>query len=361
MDEERNADGPRAGAVAPFPLPSLAARLRLAALLPFAARAPFAVLLPLAALLPSVALPPAAAKAAVEPPRTLEIPGERVFPESLTSTPDGTVIVGGLGSRTIYRAPPGASRAEPWIPPGTNGMEAIAGVLADARSGTLWACTARIDLAAGTPPAASALLAFDLATGAPRQRYPLPEPDSFCNDVAIGADGTVYATDSTHMNVLRLAPGGTRLEPWAGGGAFGNPGEILDGIAILRGRVYVNVYRTGRLYAIEVARDGRAGRIAAIALDRALAMPDGMRPLGPSSLLVAEAGGGGRLSRVDMRGDRASVLTLADGLADGPAAVTVVGGAALVLEAQFARLAERPGAATPPRPFRATAVALPRH
>lgn len=291
------------------------------------------------------------------PAREIVIPGERVFPESLTSTPDGTVIIGSLGASTIFRAAPGSARAEPWIERGSNGMDGVAGVLADPRSGTLWACTATIDLTSGAPPAASALLAFDLATGAPRARYPLPAPDSFCNDVAVAADGTVYATDSTHMNVLRLAPGATALERWAGD-AFGRSGEILDGIAILRGRVYVNVYRTGRLYAIDVRRDGSAGRIAEIALDRPLASPDGMRSLGRDSLLVAESGGGGRLARVDVRGDRARVVTLADGFADGPAAVTVVGDTPWVLEAQFARLAEPPGAATPARPFRATAVAL---
>lgn len=326
------------------------------------ASAGFGALAARAALVLAAALTAAASTHAGEShaPREIVVPGERVFPESLTSTPDGAVIIGSLGARTIYRAAPAATRAEPWILPGTAGMEGVAGVLADPRSGTLWACTASVDLTQTVPPAASALLALDLATGALRRRYPLPAADSFCNDIAIGADGTVYATDSTHMNVLRLVPGGAALEPWAGGGAFGGGDAILDGIAILRGRVYVNVYRTGRLYAIDVARDGRAGRIAELALDRPLELPDGMRAYGSGSLLVAEAGGGGRLSRLDVRGDRVRVTTLAGGFADGPAAVTVVGRTAYVLEAQFARLAEPPGAATPPTPFRARAVALPR-
>src|SRR5262249_303786 len=41
-------------------------------------------------------------------PATINIPGERVFPESLTSTTDGSIIIGSIGQKQIYRVKPGA-------------------------------------------------------------------------------------------------------------------------------------------------------------------------------------------------------------------------------------------------------------
>lgn len=40
------------------------------------------------------------------------LPGTRVFPESLTSTSDGTLIVGNLGHGDVLRIAPGATTAE---------------------------------------------------------------------------------------------------------------------------------------------------------------------------------------------------------------------------------------------------------
>src|SRR5689334_15708420 len=74
-------------------------------------------------------------------PEEITIPGERVFPESLTSTSDGTVIISGVGARTIFRAEPGSGRAKPWIQPETDGMQGVYGVFADNKFGKLYACS----------------------------------------------------------------------------------------------------------------------------------------------------------------------------------------------------------------------------
>ncbi len=55
------------------------------------------------------AMTPSAQAAA---PAEIVVQGERVYPESLTSASDGTVIIGGLGSHAIYRAKPGSAAAE---------------------------------------------------------------------------------------------------------------------------------------------------------------------------------------------------------------------------------------------------------
>ena len=40
-------------------------------------------------------------------PAELHIPGEKIYPESITSTADGGVIIGSIGARTIYVVKPG--------------------------------------------------------------------------------------------------------------------------------------------------------------------------------------------------------------------------------------------------------------
>src|SRR5687768_10719911 len=60
--------------------------------------------------------------------------------ENLTSSRDGTVYFGSMAKGTIYRAVPGAARAEPWILASVTGLTRVLGVLADDSSNTLWVC-----------------------------------------------------------------------------------------------------------------------------------------------------------------------------------------------------------------------------
>src|SRR6185295_3374658 len=102
-------------------------------------------------------------------PAEIVIPGEKIFPESLTSTKDGSVIVGSVGAKTIWRAKKDSGNAEEWIKPGTEGMLSIFGVFADEKSGTLYACSGQPAFGppgGGPTPPPSALYAFDLKTGA---------------------------------------------------------------------------------------------------------------------------------------------------------------------------------------------------
>jgi streptogramin lyase len=65
------------------------------------------------------------------------------------------------------------------------------------------------------------LKAFDLQTGALKKKYPLPTAGAFCNDIAVGTDGTAYISDTNNTEVDRLARGSNQLEVWAGKGGFG--------------------------------------------------------------------------------------------------------------------------------------------
>jgi sugar lactone lactonase YvrE len=312
----------------------------------------------LSSLCLAAAIGAAAIAQAATPPAEIVIPGERVFPESLTSSADGTVIIGSLGARTIFRAQPGSGNAEAWIQPGTDGMHAIFGVLADNKSNTLYACSGGVGPPqAGQSPPVSTLYTFELKSGAPKGRYPLPTAGATCNDIAVGADGTAYATDTSNMQVVRLKKGAKDLEVWAGtGGEFGPKGGVLDGIAVLGDRVIVNTLLTSKLFSVPVGKDGAAGTVTEIKLDGAITRPDGMRSFGKSSLLVAEGGNNGRLSRVDLKGDAGKVTVVKEGFPGGPVAVTVVGTTAYVLEGQLAVLMGRGDPNAKSEPFRAIAV-----
>ena len=289
-------------------------------------------------------------------PAQIDIPGQRVFPESLTSSADGAVYVGSIGARSIYRAAPGAAVAVVWIAPGVDAPAGYLGVFADDRSHTLWACSLPVAAAANTPAVPATLHAYDLTSGAAKGHYPLPTAAAVCNDVAVGADGVIYATDTVNLQVLRLKKGGAALEVWAEGQAFGPKTSVMDGLAVLGQRVIVNMLATSSLFSVPIEAGGKAGPIAPIVLDRPIDRPDGMRSLGKNSLLVVESGGAGRLSKVTLRGNQGSVVILHEGYPDTPVAVTVVGSTAYVLESQFAAMRGDPATAT--RPFKATAVAL---
>jgi sugar lactone lactonase YvrE len=314
---------------------------------------PFVAMLGLL-LIPAAAVPALAGSL----PETITIPGEKIYPESLTSASDGSVIIGSIGQKTIYRAKPAAATAEVWVPAGRDGLSSVLGVFADNESHTLYACSNTIGPPTATPAVNATLYAFDLKTGATRAHYVFPTEKGTCNDIAVDAAGNIYATDTNNMEVVRLKKGGTALEVWAGNGAFGPKGGVLDGIAVLGQRVLVNTLATSKLFSVPIGPDGKSGQVTEVKLDREIVRPDGMRSFGRSDLLIVEGGAGGRLSRIALSGDAGKVTTVKEGYPDGPTAVTVVGTTAYVLEAQLATMMRGTAAGenAPLKPFKATAV-----
>jgi hypothetical protein len=74
-------------------------------------------------------------------PLSIALPGERAFPESITSARDGTLFVGRLGEGGVVRANPRTGAVALFVAPGAAGSRSITGVFADEASGTLWACS----------------------------------------------------------------------------------------------------------------------------------------------------------------------------------------------------------------------------
>src|SRR5580658_8918630 len=109
----------------------------------------------------------------------ITLPGTRVFPESITSTADGTLIIGSLGHGNVLRITPGNTVAEEWIKPGTSGLNSVLGVYADGGNNLLWVCSNKFDKTGE----ATSVKTFDLKSGAPKNTYALPGDNPLCNDI----------------------------------------------------------------------------------------------------------------------------------------------------------------------------------
>ena len=268
--------------------------------------------------------------------------------ENLTSSRDGTVYFGSMAKGTIYRAAPRATRAEPWILASTAGLTRVLGVLADDRSNTLWVCQNATDGPGGAPVTGqTALRAFDLKSGAPKGTYPFPPNSGICNDIAISANGTAYVSESFGGRIHRLRRGGTALEVWAHDSAL----TVIDGISVLAdGAVYANNFMSGKLYRVPVSADGSAGAVMPIETSVPFVRPDGLRSVGPRTLLQAEQQG--RITELTINGNRAEVRVLRDGLTR-PSGVTLVGDRVLAL-VDFAK-----GVVVPYRPETSQQTAAP--
>jgi sugar lactone lactonase YvrE len=253
----------------------------------------------------------------------------RIFPESLTSTKNGTVYFGSLGQDAVYRATSKEAKASVWIAPKSNGLQTVLGVFADEAAGTLWVCASATGGRGAPVVGETAVKAFSLKDASFKASYAFPG-NGLCNDIAVAKDGTLYVTDTTGARVLRLKKGASALEAWASDAMLL---ATADGIALLAdGNVYVNSVGQGTLMRIAVKPDGSAGAITKLETSRPLTQPDGMRSVGSKTLLLVE--GAGRLDEVTINGDKAEIKVVREGLT-GPTAVTLTEGMAYVAEARL--------------------------
>ena len=233
---------------------------------------------------------------------SIGLPGDRVFPENITSTQDGTLYVGSLGSGGIIRIKPHSTKAEIWIKPGAFGSRSIFGVLADERSNTLWACSndfSALGIVVASTEKGSYLKGFDLTTGKGKVSAALPGDHTLCNDIAIGADGSAFVTNSAAPEILKLPPGSDRLQVWLNDPALAPPagGAGLDGIAFeADGSLVVDTYTPGEIFRVNVI-NGKAGLVTKLEPSRPLTLTDAIRPLKGGDFLIIE--GAGRLDSLE--------------------------------------------------------------
>jgi sugar lactone lactonase YvrE len=266
---------------------------------------------------------------AAQPITEITLPGTRLYTESITSTKDGTLIVGSLGKANVSRIPYATTTVTEWIKPGTNGLNAVYGVYADEKHKTLWVCSNHYDDGTGDKPAVKT---FDLKTGAPKASYTLPGDVTFCNDIAVAADGTAYVSDTQQGSVAMLKPGGKELEVAAKDPLLAG----ADGLAFGEKTVlYVNSVTMGKLLRVDLGPDGKSKSVTELKLSKPLTRPDGMRAIGKNRMLMAE--NSGNMDIVTFSGpggQNADIKTIKEGLESTPA-VTATKGMAWIAEGKL--------------------------
>lgn len=260
----------------------------------------------------------------------IRIDDTQVFPESITSMNDGTVIAGSVKG-IVYRTDPGGNVARPWIYHSPeNGILTILGVLADEKSGTLWLCSVPNFFGPERSEGTTALMAFDLDSGKQKGVYPFPAPGGACNDITIGADGSAFASDTPNGRILLLEPGRDSLR------VFGQSDSLrgIDGIAFGGDwALYANNVQTQKIFRVVFGPNGQMGALTELVPSHELGGPDGMRLIDGNRFIQAESGIG-RLSVVTINGDTATLDILSDELLSSPGA-TVVGNTAYVIESNI--------------------------
>lgn len=274
-------------------------------------------------------------------PAIISIPSKNLFPESITSTKDGTIIIGSYGTNSIWRVPAGVGTASKWIE--VSGTGPLLGVLADEKSGRLLVCKAGVKT-------------FDLKTGAPKEALTIPTANPFCNDLAVRSDGSIFVADTNGAKIFMFPKGKSEAVQVASDPLLAG----VDGLAFLSdpNKLYVNSVTTSKLLRLDLDKDGKVTKITELKLSRPLQGPDGMRPIDGKRLIVAE--GAGRTAMAVPNGDNVEITTLKDGgMEGGTPAVTVTKGMGWTIEGKLRqRDANNPDADK--GPFRLFPVPLPK-
>ncbi|MET3394162.1 streptogramin lyase [Variovorax sp. 1140] len=312
----------------------------------------------------------ATAAAVAAPPIVQALP-EDWYPESVAIGPDGAFYVGSWRQGAVARLKPGsAPKAEVLVKPGTNGLANGQGVLVDAKRGALWICSGNIGFTT-VPSTPSALKRYDLATGAPRASYAMPD-GGYCNDLAQDARGNLYVTDSHHPRVLKLAPGAASLAIWKEDPALAGAGPYkgLNGIAIDGGRdVYVSLVAAAPyVLRIGLGADGKAGEVTRVEAPRELKNVDAIRAWKPGRLVLFESNAfgegpyGGQITVARVEGAKLGLRTVVSGLND-PSSGAVWGDRVYFIESKYSLLTkhkEGDGPVPTGVPFDIQSRALPR-
>jgi hypothetical protein len=241
---------------------------------------------------------------------------EKSQPESITIAPNGDLILGSAASPKIYRAKRGSEKAEVFLDVNADGGGSFLGVLADAPTGTLWACQIYTS-PPGNPPH-SALRGFDLKTGAAKFRWELPGEKNLCNDFVVGPDKALYISDTLGAKIWRLKPGAAAPEMFSDDRTLYG----IDGITFIGDTLYENNVIFNKLYRVPTDANGVAGKPVDIWLDKRFLGPDGMRAADGKLFLAENVAG--KVDMVTVTGDSAQVTVLQEGLAT-PTAIEPAG------------------------------------
>lgn len=307
-------------------------------------------------------------------PTVLPLPADW-YPESVAVDAEGAFYVGSWRQGAVARVSTG-ELPQVLVTPASQGLSNAQGVLVDARRGALWVCSGNFGFTT-VPTTPSALKRYDLASGAPRGSWTLPD-GGYCNDLAQDLRGNIYVTDSRHPRVLRWTPQTDKLATWkedpqlAGPSPFSDaqgPFPGLNGIAIDGGQAVIVslIAATTRLLRIPLADDGSAGPVQTLQAPRELHNVDALRAWKPGALVLFESNAfgqgpyGGRITLARVEGDRLVLQPLVAGLND-PSSGVIAAGRVWFLESKYGLLTRHlaeDGPIPTGVPFDLQSVALP--
>ena len=207
-----------------------------------------------------------------------------------------------------------------------SGPHGLSGMGIDARRRLLWACSTafpRVESYKKDDPSDPSVIAFDLATGAQKQRVKL-DGDAFCDDMTVGRDGTLFVSDSNGA-LLRLRPEATSFKVLVPRGTIRSPqGSVLSANERI---LYVSDYG-GPIRAVDVA----SGDVAPLRMpaDFQFMGIDGLTRHGRDLIAVQNGIEPHRILRLRLAADgfgieRAEILEMNHPLLDEPTIGKVVG------------------------------------
>ncbi len=204
-----------------------------------------------------------------------EIADTDLLVEGVAAAADGRMFASTVvGRRILARAEDGTWTT---FADADDGLFSVFGLGVDDANGVLWAASGVLDQTplAEAEEAGTALLAFDLATGAVRARFTLDGDGANLSDMTVAADGTAYVSDTGRGRVYKATRDGESLDEVVASPEF----MSLQGLAVVGETLYAADYGRG-LWRVNLA-DGAMAAVAApddvslIGLDGLAAAPDG--------------------------------------------------------------------------------------
>lgn len=188
----------------------------------------------LAALLPDPAFQAALARLDALPAPVVasavafELPVRDLIEGIAHDAKTGSFFFSSVAQRKVLRRTKDGQVSD-FVPTGAHGLLSALGIAVDGEHRRLWVLSAGLPQTAELKKAdrnKSALLAFDLDTGAWQKTFDAPPGDRSWNDLELAADGSVLVSDPAAKAILRVKPDGGILTLLAGEEFLGSPGGL---------------------------------------------------------------------------------------------------------------------------------------